>query len=227
MRYIFGVPSAGAGPTEYEDWPDVIGKDIIFKKTAYQKSLTGPYIDEMSQAAEVVADSILSVAGREDDIYLFGHCMGATVAYETASLLLREYDIHIKALFVSAFISPDVPIEDGISDLDDDAFIEEIHGHGTFPEEFFIKKSLLKLFLPRIKADYRMIEGYVDKDGFKLDCPIIGFFAEDDEEVRPEATEGWKNYTTASFERIYIPGDHYSYYKNQKNIIEGIVRRTS
>jgi surfactin synthase thioesterase subunit len=219
MKYIFGVPSAGAGPFEYEDWPEVIGAGVVFKKVNYQKSLAGPYIDEMDKAAETVAESILEIVEPYDDIYMFGHCMGASVAYEAAGVLLREHGIHIRMLFVSAFISPNVPIEDGISDLDDEAFTDEIMGHGTFPEEFFIKKSVMKLFLPRIRADYKLIENYCDAAKYQLDCPIIGFFAENDEMVPAESYEGWKDYTTATFEKHFIPGDHYAYYKNQKEII--------
>ena len=223
MKYIFGVPSAGAGPTEYQDWPEKIGDEIVFKKAAYQKNLAGPYVDDLYQAAGIVAETVLPF--KADEIYLFGHCMGATVAYEAAKLLSKEHGIRVKGLFVSAFISPNVPIEDGISDLSDEDFMEEIHGHGTFPEEFFVSKSLLKLFLPRIKADYRMIENYVDTEKWQLDCPIVGFFAEDDEMVTSEGIEGWKDYTTSEFEKVYIPGNHYAYYKKQKEIISKIEDR--
>ena len=224
-KYIFGIPSAGAGPTEFQDWTAEIGDGIAFKKAPYQKSLSGPYVDDMAQAAEIVAETVLGEIEKGDDIYFFGHCMGASVAYEAANLFERKYSIYIKGLFISAFISPNRAIEDGIADWDDDAFIEEIHSHGTFPEEFFEKKSLTKLFLPRIRADYRLIENYSDKTGYKLSCPIVGFFGKDDESVKEEDIEGWKNYTTAHFEKNYFPGNHYFYYRNQREILDIIGNR--
>ena len=241
MKILFGVPSAGAGPREFEKWPEVIGgsalngvsdqKGIRFQVVPYQKEFfhKGDFIDTMDQAARAVCDKIgckleeiSSDCDEPIDIYMFGHCMGASVAYEAACLLAEEKGIHIKGLFVSAFISPDVPILDGISHLDDDAFLEEIHSHGTFPEEFFINKSLSKLFLPRIKADYRLIENYVDIDHVKLDCPIVGFFGEDDQMVTADKIEGWNDYTTVGFEKYFFPGNHYFYYSHQEEIIDMI-----
>ncbi len=234
MKYLFGVPSAGAGPREYENWPEVIGGGLVFQVVPYQKGFAhkGEFITDLKQAARVVADGILEIIASDIDtfpesdgdlddfdIYMFGHCMGASVAYETACLLAKEHRIHIKGLFISAFTSPDVPILDGISGLEDDAFLEEIHGHGTFPEEFFENKSLAKMFLPRIKADYFMIEHYVDREHYKLDCPIVGFFGKEDESVTSEKIAGWADYTTASFVPHYFPGNHYFYYEKQPDII--------
>ena len=222
MKYLFGIPGAGAGPREFIDWQNMLGNDIIFKQISYQKGFAAPgdFYDTMDQVARVTAEEVLSSVEEDDEIYLFGHCMGASVAYETASLLKREKGIDIKALFFAAFISPDVPILDGISHLDDDLFIEEIHSHGTFPEEFFVNKSLTKMFLPRIKADYRMIEGYCDKRHEVLNCPIVGIFGEDDEMVVPSETEGWSKYTSVKYISKSFPGDHYFYYDSQKEIVE-------
>ena len=220
MKYLFAIPGAGAGPREFIDWQENLGSNIEFRKILYNKGLTKPgqHCENMEQAAAMVAEEILNTAAKEDDIYLFGHCMGASIAYEAASLLSREKNIRIKGLFIAAFISPDVPILDGISGFSDEEFAEEIHSHGVFPEEFFINRSLLKLFLPSIRADYRLIEEYCDKDKYKLDCPIIGFYGEDDEMVKPCETKGWAEYTDNIYRSIYFPGDHYFYYDRQDEI---------
>ena len=225
MKYLFAIPGAGAGPREFTDWQDNLGDKILFRKVLYNKGLTRPddHCETMTQAAALCADEILHTAGKEDEIYLFGHCMGASIAYETASLLAREHGIHVKGLFFAAFISPDVPVRDGISGLDDEAFIEEIHSHGTFPEEFFVNRSILKLFLPGIRADYKLIEEYCDTLHFILDCPVHGFFGEDDDMVIPEETEGWADYTSREYTCTYFPGDHYFYYDHQGEIA-GMIR---
>ena len=152
--------------------------------------------------------------------------MGATVAYETASLLERKHGVHVKALFVATFISPDVPILDGIADMGEDEFIDEIHSHGTIPEEFFTNRSLTKLFMPVVRADYSLIEHYCDTKHYVLDCPIVGFYGENDEMVRPEETAGWANYTSHEYISRIFPGDHYFYYDSQEeiaDIIKGII----
>lgn len=225
MNYLFAVPGAGAGPREFINWEGTLGEDIEFRRVLYNNKLAGTNMlcDDVKEAARRVAERIAEEADSSDDIRLFGHCMGATIAYETAVLLEEERGISIKELFVAAFVSPDVGIEDGISDMDDDAFADEIESHGVFPEEFFANRSLLKLFLPAIRADYRMIESYRDTRHRVLDCPITGFYGLDDEEVRPGDTEGWRNYTSCGYSDIWFPGDHYFYYDAQSEIA-GIIR---
>lgn len=224
MKYIFGIPAAGACPGEFDHWEEQFGSGMIFKKVLYNRLLGGPgsWCDNMRQAAEKVADAVLSTVGEGDEIYLFGHCMGANIAYEAAALLQREKSLPVKALLFVAFISPDVPIEDGISHLDDDSFIEELHKEGRFPEEFFINRSLLKFLLPGIRADYRLIENYCDTRHYVLDCPIIAFFAEDDEMVLPSETAGWPAYTSRQFISRTFPGGHFFLFDTQEEVINSV-----
>lgn len=226
MRYLFAVPGAGAGPSEFVNWEETLGEGIAFRRALYNNKLAGEasLCDDIKEAARRVADRICEETDPADEIWLFGHCMGASIAYEAAVLLDEERGIKIKGLFVAAFISPDTGIEDGISDLDDDAFADEIESHGVFPEEFFANRSLLKLFLPAIRADYRMIENYRDLRHYVLDCPIMGFYGTDDCEVRPEDAEGWRNYTSREYTSMEFPGDHYFYYGRQQEIA-GIIRK--
>lgn len=224
MKILFGFPGAGAGPNVFRIWKDQLKDEMIFHQISYNSSLkgTGGYCDNMKEAARRSAEEVVSLAGKDDEIWFFGHCMGASVAYETAVLLAQEYDIRIRALFFWAFIAPDVPILDGISHWDDEAFANEIYSHGTFPEEFFVNPSILKLFLPKIRADHKLIEEYCDTEHRQLDCPIVGFFGEEDTIVKPEETAGWANYTSAEYRSILLPGDHYYYYDHQPELIERI-----
>lgn len=222
MTILFGFPGAGAGVHVFRIWNETLGDAIDFQEIAYNEKFGSAYLETMCEATERAAAQILSYAVKEDEIYFFGHCMGAIVAYETAKLLETTHGIFIRGLFLSAFTSPDCPIEDGISHLDDVSFAKEIQSHGTFPEEFFVNPSMLKLFLPRIKADYKMIESYCDKDHYVLSCPIAGFFGKEDDSVPPERISGWAGYTSREFLKFHFPGDHYFYYDHQEEIIDQI-----
>ena len=222
MTVLFGFPGAGAGKNVFEIWQTSLGSEIVFHEVLYSGRMFQPGCKDMKEAAERCAQQVRGAVREDDDIYFFGHCMGAAVAYETAKYLQVHCDMHIRGLFISAFISPDVPIEDGISHWDDQEFAEEIRSHGTFPEEFFVKPELLKLFLPRIRADYRMIEEYCDREHVVLDCPFAGFFGKDDPSVTEAGIIGWKNYTTRGFLKFMFPGKHYFYYDHQEEIIAKI-----
>ena len=222
MAMLFGFPGAGAGVHVFEIWKDRLEDEMEFREILHNRRLGKQYCGTMKEAAEVCAGEVLSFAGEETELWFFGHCMGAAVAYETAKLLAKEHGIFIRGLFVSAANSPDVPIEDGIAHWDDESFAREIRSHGAFPEEFFVKPALLKLFLPKIRADYRLIENYCDKERYVLDCPFAGFFGADDDSVTKEGIDGWKKYTGCGFQRFYFPGNHYFYYDHQEEIIAKI-----
>ena len=224
MIWLFGFPGAGSGPNVFRIWPDPLSEAIRFHPISGGSRMrrSDQYCRTMKEAAKEAANEILALAGKEDDLYFFGHCMGAITAYETALVLNQEHAISIRGLFVSASASPDVPIENGIAGWSDEAFAQEIRNHGTFPEEFFVNPAILKLFLPKIRADYRRIEDYCDQDHVRLDCPITGFFVTEDEDVRPQDTDGWANYTNDTFRRIWFPGGHYYYYDHQPEYIEQI-----
>ena len=222
MTMLMGFPGAGAGKNVFEIWQDRLKDEIEFREILHNRRFTDTICQTMNEAAERCVKEVLSVYKEEEELYFYGHCMGANVAYETAKRLAKDHGIQIRGLFFSAFISPDVPIEDGISHLDDNAFAEEIHSHGTFPEEFFVKPALLKLFLPKIKADYRLIEAYCDSEHYVLDCPFAGFFGTEDDSVTQEEIRGWGEYTSREFLKFYFPGDHYFYYDHQEEIIDKI-----
>ena len=225
MAILFGFPGAGAGRSVFEIWQKKLEPDLTFKEILYNRNLAAPCCRTMEEAAERCVSEVLSACWNEEKLYFFGHCMGAAVAYETAKRLAVNHGISIQGLFISAFTSPDVPIEDGISHLDDTAFAKEIRSHGTFPDEFFVNPAILKLFLPRIRADYRLIEEYQDQEGYVLDCPFAGFFGREDESVTEDGIRNWSSYTSCGFRKYYFPGNHYFYYDHQEEIIETIRER--
>jgi surfactin synthase thioesterase subunit len=229
MRWLFGFPGAGAGPAVFPDWKDKLAPQLQFEEIYWNSGIRRPgeYIDRMEDAAELCARRISSLVSEGDEIFLFGHCLGANAAYETAVLLSRSYDCSIRGLFVSAATSPDVPIEEGISGWDEEAFAKHIESHHTFPQEFFEKPALRKFFLPKLRADYRMIETYCDSRHAVLDCPIRGFFGDADATVPPEEIAGWASYSNRGFTLQYFPGDHYFYYDHQDEIIDMMKRMSA
>ncbi|MBR2769081.1 MAG: thioesterase [Solobacterium sp.] len=222
MAMLFGFPGAGAGVHFFEIWKERLKDEMEFREILHNRRLGRQYCDNMAEAAGICAGEVLSLSEGEKELYFFGFSMGAAIAYETAKLLAKEHGIFIRGLFVAAASSPEVPIEDGIAQLDDSAFARKIRSHGIYPEEFFVNPALLKLILPKIRADYRLIEGYCDRERFVLPCPIAGFFGKDDVSVTEEGIAGWAAYTDCDFRKFYFPGTHYFYYDHQEEIIAKI-----
>ena len=222
MRWLFGFPGAGAGPAVFPGWKEKLAPQLQFCEIYWNSGIRRPgeYIERIEDAAEFCAREISLRVSREDEVFFIGHSLGAKAAYETALLLSRKYGLCVQGLFVFAATSPDVPIEVRISDWDDEAFMKVIESHHMVSQEFFAKPALWKFFLPKLRADYRMIENYCDSRHEVLSCPIAGFFGASDEMVPPEKTDGWASYTSRGFTFRYFPGDHYFYIVHQDEIID-------
>ena len=105
MTVLFGFPGAGAGKNVFEIWQTSLGSEIVFHEVLYSGRMFQPGCKDMKEAAERCAQQVRGAVREDDDIYFFGHCMGAAVAYETAKYLQVHCDMHIRGLFISAFIS--------------------------------------------------------------------------------------------------------------------------
>ncbi|MFD0392613.1 thioesterase II family protein [Streptomyces nogalater] len=88
---------------------------------------------------------------------LFGHSMGAMVAFETARLLENATPA---VLFLSGRQGPTAERAETVH-LDDDArLIEEVMRLDGTDAAVFQDEELLQLVLPALRADYRVVETY-------------------------------------------------------------------
>jgi surfactin synthase thioesterase subunit len=60
-----------------------------------------------------------------------------------------------------------------------------------------------------LRADVRLFSLHRYASQPPLACPIAAYGGASDATVRPEHLEGWRQYTTASFQRREFPGGHF------------------
>ncbi|MEU5397676.1 alpha/beta fold hydrolase [Streptomyces sp. NPDC005963] len=134
---------------------------------------------------------------------LFGHSMGAMVAYEVARRLRPAPAM----VFVSGRRVPGVT---GVRHLlDDDAFLKVLKGLGGTPSTVLDSQDLAKLFLPALRADYRLVETYRPAVTPPLSCPLVALTGDADPEVTPAQMARWGDLTTDGFGLHVFPGDHF------------------
>jgi len=208
---LFCFPYAGGSAAIYRRWvtdapPEV---DVCpVQLPGREGRLLETPITSMDVLVEAVAQ------GLEDELAqpfaLFGHSMGAILAYELSRLLRRRGAGRPLHVFVSGCSAPDIGITRiPIHALPRDKFTEELKRLNGTPEAVLQNAELMQLMEPVLRADFTAIERYVHRPGAPLDCPVTAFHGSEDPDVRMEHVERWRAHTTAQFERRSFAGDHF------------------
>lgn len=140
---------------------------------------------------------------------MFGHSMGATIAFEFARKLRRSSGPSPLRLFVSGRSAPTIPYR-GLPThtLPDAEFIEELRRLNGTPRGVIENAELMELMLPLLRADFGLIQTYVYKPEPPLLCPITAIGGVQDEEVSRSDIQEWRE-QTSSFSLKMIAGDHF------------------
>lgn len=222
-RYsLYCFPFAGGSATYYMQWSKLFGDDI--ELVPIQLPGRGPRFEEACSTS--IADSaneiVREIVQRPTRPLLFGHSMGAILAYEVARLL-RTTDHSAAHLFVSARPAPaQQRPRRRVSNLPRNEFVQLLRDYGSAPEEVLTNSELLDIILPMTRADFAMIEQYRRTPGPPLACPISAWCGTDDPDVPPASMCDWASETTEGVELFVRKGDHFFVTDVRQEIVQHI-----
>lgn len=202
-------PPAGSGAGFYRQWPNLVPAAIEVLAVQYpgrEDRIGEPFSESLSVLADDIASAAAMLARRP--LALFGHSMGAAVAYEVATRL-EAADVRVEHLAVSGRPPPHQQRRKAIHRRDDEGVLEEIERLGGTPRAVLEHGELRALLLPSIRADFRLIETYPGTIGRKLGAPISVFIGEADTEVTLREAEQWSDVTAGAFHLTAYPGGHF------------------
>jgi pyochelin biosynthetic protein PchC len=186
-----------------------------------------PCVDDLRKLADLVVDELYPWIDRP--VTLFGHSLGATLAFEVA-LTLRREGITPLGLFASGRRAPSRHRDERVHLSDDDGLVVDLKRLSGTESQMLDDDEVLRMILPAMRADYRAAETYRYEPGPKLDCPVLALVGDDDPQVSVDEARAWGEHTTAGFDLRVFPGGHF--YLNthaaavMKAITEHIVVRT-
>jgi len=223
---LFCLPFAGGSSVAYRDWGrrlpesvDVIAIEIPGRG----QRMMEPLITHLPELVEQIARHIQHELDRP--FALFGHSMGATLAFELSHFLNRHYNAAPVGLFLSGRSAPHLnDREEPIHQLPEKAFWEKIKSFEGTPPEVLQHKELMELLLPIIRADFKMVETYQYENKPPLDIPITVFGGLEDVSTPREHLEAWQTYTTSSFTLRMFAGGHFFLQKQSAAVLEQLVR---
>lgn len=156
-------------------------------------------------------------------IALFGHSMGALVAFETARRLEAE-GIGVEALLVSGRRAPSRHRDDAVHLFDDEKLLTEIRTLNGTDEKVLNDPEILRSMLPVIRADYRAVETYEPVAGVRLSAPIHAHVGTEDARVSIDEADAWRNHTSSEFTVHKHPGGHFYLAQDNRRLIQEITR---
>jgi medium-chain acyl-[acyl-carrier-protein] hydrolase len=157
---------------------------------------------------------------------LFGHSMGALLAFEFARRLRRAGGPQPLCLLASGHRAPQLPSpHPPIAHLPDSEFITEVRQrYGGVPDEVLAHAELMALLLPCLRSDMALIEGHHHVDEAPLDCPVSVFGGVDDVEATEAELAAWRAQTSAAFRMERFPGTHF-YVRSARTELLRAIRR--
>ncbi|XVV00811.1 thioesterase II family protein [Actinosynnema sp. CA-248983] len=207
---LYCVAHAGGGAGFFRSWHDGLGPGVGLCPVVLpgrESRVRETPLTTVADIAEPLAEAVRAHADRP--YALFGHSMGAVVAYEVARRLTTAPRPPLR-LFVSGRRAPHLPARrPPLHPLPPEEFVPAVAAMGGTPREVLDQPGLMRLFLPGLRADFAVNETYRPLLGPMLDCPVSALTGDADPEVEVAEVRRWAEVTTGPFRLRVFPGGHF------------------
>ena len=138
---------------------------------------------------------------------LFGHSMGAVVAFEIAKLLVRKIDCDRMGLIISGMLPPTREL---LGQLDSDLTRESAKSYSSelgMNNLDMLPDAFLDGVISKMNKDNRFLKGYESCENGKIPSPTAVIYSEQELEMgKPEA---WAELLSGDVEYITVNGKHF------------------
>ena len=207
---LFCLPFAGGGAGVFRDWASELPDHVevcAVRLPGRERRFHEPAFDRVDPLVAAVLEGIAPLLDRP--FALFGHSMGALVAFELTRRL-RALDLEPSAFFASACRAPHFPMREQMRHrLPEDRLVAELKSMNGTPPELLENEELMRLVLPTLRSDFAVVETFEFRPQPPFGCPLVVFGGKDDPEVSRDHLEGWSRYAGGGFRLHLMPGDHF------------------
>ncbi|WP_378741113.1 thioesterase II family protein [Nocardia brasiliensis] len=185
-----------------------------------QDRRTEKCIENVPELADAVTEQLLTWTDRP--LALFGHSLGAILAFEVAGRL-EDKGVALTALFASGRRAPSRHRHETVHTLNDDGLIAELKALNGTNHKLLADDEILRMALPAIRSDYTAVETYRYIEGTApLRTPIQAHIGLDDPKVTSDEARDWARHTHGGFSLRTYPGGHFYLASQAEPLIEAI-----
>jgi medium-chain acyl-[acyl-carrier-protein] hydrolase len=229
---LFCLPYAGGSAAIYRSWADSLAGPLPNVEVCPVElpGRGGRLLETpIARLGDLVDELALALVPLLDRPYaLFGHSMGAWVAFDLARHLRDAHRLPPAHLFVSGQAAPHAARRGRpIHDLPDEAFLEEVRRLGGTPAAVLQNKEMMKLMLPVLRADLTMCGTYRPQPAAPLTCPVSAYGGLNDALILPDAVAAWKQLARGPFRLRMFPGDHFFVQGDRETVLEAVAEDLS
>jgi surfactin synthase thioesterase subunit len=224
---LFCIHHAGGGAAGFRNWPRLVDQWVqigAITLPGRENLLHERPITDFATAVNRICKEIETLIDRP--YALFGHSLGATLAFETACRLGRESLRAPACLIVSGSRAPNLdrgPDQESKtygrerlpSNLPDDEFLQLLRNMGGTPVEILNNADMMRIFMPIIRADFRLGESYKWDGLSRCHCPILALGGDIDRDSKPEQLAQWGALTNRGVTVRVFHGGHFFIMKRE------------
>jgi medium-chain acyl-[acyl-carrier-protein] hydrolase len=207
-------PHAGGTAAAYLSWSRALEHapiEVVAAELPGRSSRSGePPCTDLDRIAGGFADLVAPFGDRP--FALFGHSLGAIVAFEVARRLRDRGRPAPAHLFVSGAFAPQLASAGAPLRFieGDTVFLEAVAAkYGGVPKIVLEQAELRASLVPALRADLSLTETYAYRAAPPLDCPIAAYAGASDPIVPADGLAAWREQTAAGFSYRLFDGHHF------------------
>jgi medium-chain acyl-[acyl-carrier-protein] hydrolase len=217
-------PHAGGSAASFNAWLRKLPPEIALERVELPGRNPSAGRPPYTDSRPLIEDIGPTLAAKMDRPFaLYGHSLGALVAYELACYFRSRGLEAPLAMFVSGRRAPHCKLSiKPLFDLADDALIARLAEFGGTPSGLMSDPRWRNYLLPALRADLEMSDRYIYEPGDAFDFPIFAFRGHADSIASEEEVAAWRHQTRSRFSMTSLSGQHFFDAEASAGLIERI-----
>ena len=195
----------------------------VVQYPGHQDRYKEPFIDNIDGMADE-AFSVLEPL-TETPVALFGHSMGAVLAFEVARRMETSTGRLPAQVFVSGSRAPSRYDREANEGGDDAALVGEMRKLGGTDPRVLNNPDMLATILPAFRNDYRALQRYHRGTEVGIGAPVVVMAATDDPKSSVTDARAWLEHTSGGGDLHTFEGGHFYLEKQSQKVIEVIAEK--